>query len=153
WYEEQIAAAGGIDIQVLGIGGDGHWGFNEPGSSLASRTRVVALTQKTLDDNYESFYKKAGFTRDQMPKFAITMGIGTILEARSAIMLANGAHKAEIVAKAIEGPITAQITATAMHLFKGSMTVILDRAAASKLQHLDHYLHTERAWQEMRSKG
>ena len=149
WYEEQIAAAGGIDIQVLGIGGDWHWGFNEPGSSLASRTRVVALTQKTLDDNYESFYKNAGFSRDEMPKFAITMGIGTILEARNAIMLANGAHKAGIVAKAIEGPVIAQITATAMHLYRGEMTIILDKAAASKLENIDHYLHVERAMREL----
>lgn len=153
WYEDQIAAAGGIDIQVLGIGGDGHWGFNEPGSSLASRTRVIALTQKTLDDNYESFYKKTGATRDEMPRFAITMGIGTILEARNAIMLANGAHKADIIAKAIEGPITAQVTATAMHLFRGNMTVLLDKAAASKLQYVDHYLHVEKAMRQLHSRN
>lgn len=149
WYEEQIVATGGIDIQLLGLGGDGHWGFNEPGSSLASRTRVEPLTEKTLDDNYESFYKKTGATRDQMPKFAITMGIGTILEARSAIMLVNGERKADIVAKAIEGPVTSQVTASAMHLYQGEMTIILDKGAASKLKHRSHYLHVETARKEL----
>ncbi|MDD5603342.1 MAG: glucosamine-6-phosphate deaminase, partial [Eubacteriales bacterium] len=96
-YEEQIVKAGGIDIQVLGLGRDGHWGFNEPGSSLASRTRVQALTEETLDDNYESFYKVTGASREDMPGFAITMGIGTILEARNAIMLVSGKKKAEVL--------------------------------------------------------
>lgn len=144
WYEDQIKAVGGIDIQVLGIGGDGHWGFNEPGSSLASRTSVVPLTQKTLDDNYESFYKKTGASRDDMPQFAITMGVGTILEARNCLMLVNGKHKADIAAKAIEGPITAQVTASAMHLHNGNMTIILDKDAASKLKHYEHYQHIEK---------
>ncbi|HHT37456.1 MAG: glucosamine-6-phosphate deaminase [Candidatus Wallacebacter cryptica] len=148
WYEEQIKAAGGIDIQLLGLGRDGHWGFNEPGSSLASRTRVVPLTQETLDDNYEAFYKKAGISRDDMPKFAITMGIGTILEARNAVMLVNGAHKAEIVAQAIEGPVTGQVTASAMHLYPGNLTIVLDKPAASKLQRIDHYIHVEKAMKE-----
>lgn len=144
WYEEQIKAVGGIDIQVLGIGGDGHWGFNEPGSSLASRTNLVPLTQQTLDDNYESFYKKAGLSREEMPQFAITMGVGTILEARNCLMLVNGKHKADIVAQAIEGPITAQVTASAMHLHNGNMTIILDKEAAAKLQHREHYQHIEK---------
>ncbi|NLM69497.1 MAG: glucosamine-6-phosphate deaminase [Firmicutes bacterium] len=148
WYEEQIKAAGGIDLQLLGLGRDGHWGFNEPGSSLASRTRVVPLTQETLDDNYEAFYKKAGISREEMPKFAITMGIGTILEARSALMLVNGEHKADIVAQAIEGPVTSQVTASAMHLYGGDLTIVLDQAAASKLKRVDYYLHAEKAMQE-----
>ena len=100
-YEEAIREAGGIDLQVLGIGRDGHWAFNEPGSSLASRTRVQALTKETLDDNYASFYRQAGIAREEMPHFAITMGIGTILEARHLLMLANGKKKAEVVAKAL----------------------------------------------------
>ncbi len=132
-YEEEIKKAGGIDIQLLGIGGDGHWAFNEPGSSLASRTRVQALTKQTLDDNYESFYKKAGISRQDMPHFALTMGIGTILEARHALMIVNGIRKAGIVAEAIEGSITSKVTASAIQLHPGKVTVILDEPAASGL--------------------
>ncbi len=144
WYEEEINGVGGIDLQLLGIGGDGHWAFNEPGSSLRSRTRVQALTKQTLDDNYESFYKKAGIDRAEMPHFAITMGVGTILEAKNIIMIANGNKKAEVVAKAIEGPVTSQITASAIQLHSGSITVVLDKEAASKLKNLEHYLHVEK---------
>jgi len=143
-YEEEIRKAGGIDLQLLGIGGDGHWAFNEPGSSLASRTRVEILTKQTLDDNYESFYKKAGISREQMPHFAITMGIGTILEARNILMLANGRKKAAVVAKALEGPVTSQVTASAIQLFRGGVTVVLDREAASELKNTEHYLHREK---------
>ncbi|MEG6616970.1 glucosamine-6-phosphate deaminase [Peptococcaceae bacterium 1198_IL3148] len=148
WYEEEIKKAGGIDLQLLGIGGDGHWAFNEPGSSLASRTRIQALTQQTLNDNYESFYKKAGIDRADMPHFAITMGIGTILEAKNIIMIANGVKKADVVAKCIEGPITAQITASAIQLHSGGITVVLDKDAASKLQGLEHYRHVEKLKQD-----
>jgi glucosamine-6-phosphate deaminase len=144
WYEQEIRNCGGIDLQLLGIGGDGHWAFNEPGSSLGSRTRLQALTQQTLDDNYESFYKKAGIDRADMPHFAITMGIGTILEARNIIMIANGVRKADVVAKSIEGPVTSQITASAIQLHSGGITVVLDRGAASKLKGLEHYIHVEK---------
>lgn len=133
-YEGEIKKAGGIDLQLLGIGGDGHWAFNEPGSSLESRTRVEALTKQTLDDNYEAFYRKAGIPREEMPHYAITMGIGTILEARSVVMLANGPKKAEIVAKALEGPVTTEVTASAIQLYGGNATVVLDQEAASKLK-------------------
>ncbi len=133
-YEEEIIKAGGIDLQVLGIGGDGHWGFNEPGSAFTSRTRVEALADQTLDDNYEAFYKKAGISREQMPHYAITMGIGTILEARSVVMLANGSKKAEIVAKALEGPVTNEVTSSAIQVFSGGATVVLDKEAAAKLK-------------------
>lgn len=133
-YEEAIARAGGIDLQILGIGGDGHWAFNEPGSSLTSRTRVEALTKQTLDDNYEAFYKMAGIPREQMPHYAITMGIGTILEARSIVMLANGTKKANIIAKALEGPVTDEVTASAIQIYSGSACVVLDREAASGLK-------------------
>ncbi|AFL99857.1 glucosamine-6-phosphate isomerase [Desulfitobacterium dehalogenans ATCC 51507] len=143
WYEEEIKKAGGIDLQLLGLGGDGHWGFNEPGSSLGSRTRVVVLTQQTLDDNYEAFYKKANIERSEMPHFAITMGIGTILEARNILMIVNGARKADMVAKCLEGPITSQITASAIQLHGGEISVVLDEGAASKLLHTDHYRHVE----------
>ncbi len=143
WYEDEIKKADGIDLQLLGIGGDGHWAFNEPGSSLASRTRVQALTKQTLDDNYELFYKNAGVTREDMPHFALTMGIGTILEARSIMMLANGSKKASVVAKALEGPVTSQITSSAIQLHSGGITVVLDKASASGLAHADHYMHVE----------
>lgn len=138
-YEDEIKKAGGVDLQLLGIGGDGHWAFNEPGSSLSSRTRVETLNKHTLDDNYEAFYKNAGISRDQMPHYAITMGIGTILEAKCVLMLANGTKKAEIISKALEGPVTTDVTASAIQVFKGTATVILDRAAASKLSHTDRY--------------
>jgi len=132
-YEEKIKEAGGIDLQILGIGGNGHWAFNEPGSPFDSRTRVIKLSEQTLNDNYESFYKKAGIPRDEMPHYAITMGIGTIHEARRVLMLASGAKKADIVAKALEGPVTTMITASSIQIFKGKATVILDEEAASKL--------------------
>lgn len=144
WYEEEIKRVGGIDLQLLGIGGDGHWAFNKPGSSLASRTRIQVLTQKTLDDNYESFYKKSGFKRSDMPHFAITMGIGTILEARNIIMIANGTKKSSVVAKCIEEPITSQITSSAIQLHSGGVTVVLDKDAAGELKHLEYYRHIEK---------
>ena len=143
WYEEQIEEAGGIDIQVLGIGGDGHWAFNEPGSSLMSRTRVEALTEQTLDDNWEAFYEKAGGKREDMPHFALTMGIGTILESEHALMLANKKSKAGVVAQAIEDPLTSQITASAIQLHSGQVTVILEKEAASELKRAKHYKHVE----------
>lgn len=144
WYEEEIRKAGGIDLQLLGLGGDGHWGFNEPGSSLGSRTRIQALTEQTLDDNYEAFYKKANIARQQMPCFAITMGIGTILDARNILMIVNGSKKAAVVAQCLEGPITSQITASAIQLHSGEITVVLDEAAASKLSNSAHYKHVEK---------
>lgn len=143
-YEAEIKKVGGIDLQLLGLGRDGHWGFNEPGSSLGSRTRIQALTEQTLDDNYEAFYKKANVSRDQMPHFAITMGIGTILEAKNILMLVSGSKKADVVAKCLEGPITSQVTASAIQLHSGGITVALDREAASKLEHIDHYIHVEK---------
>ncbi|MGI5849742.1 MAG: glucosamine-6-phosphate deaminase [Christensenellales bacterium] len=142
-YEDNIKKVGGIDLQILGIGGDGHWAFNEPGSSLASRTRVQVLTKKTLDDNYDSFYKKAGIQRNDMPHFALTMGIGTILEARNIMMIANGTKKSSVIAKCIEGPLTCQITASAIQLHSGGITVVLDKDAASELNNLEHYRHIE----------
>jgi glucosamine-6-phosphate deaminase len=152
-YEDAIRQAGGIDLQLLGIGGDGHWGFNEPGTSLASRTQVVALTQQTLDDNWELFYSKAGGKREDMPHFAITMGIGTILEARRVLMLASGGRKADIVAQALEGPITSQVTASAIQLYPGTATVVLDEEAAAKLARLDYYRHVERIKSRYRAES
>jgi glucosamine-6-phosphate deaminase len=132
-YERQIAAAGGIDLQVLGIGRDGHIGFNEPTSSLASRTRVKTLTQATMEDNRRLF--GAG---EPVPECAITMGIGTILEAREILLLGAGAAKREAVARAVEGPVTASVTASALQLHP-HVTVLLDRDAAAGLRHLDYY--------------
>jgi glucosamine-6-phosphate deaminase len=134
WYEDEIKKAGGIDIQLLGIGGSGHLGFNEPGASLTSRTRVEKLVERTLDDNYEAFYKTAGISREEMPHEAITMGVGTILEAKSLIMLASGRNKAEIVARALEGEISSDVPASAIRQFSGDCFVILDREAASMLK-------------------
>jgi glucosamine-6-phosphate deaminase len=132
-YEEKIKKAGGIDLQLLGIGSDGHWAFNEPGSSLASRTRLQALAKQTIDDNFEVFYKKGGMKKDQMPRYALTMGIGTILESKHALMIASGKKKSRIISKALEGPITSAVTASAIQLHPGKVTVILDKGAAANL--------------------
>lgn len=133
WYEEEIKRRGGIDIQILGIGGDGHIAFNEPGSSLGSRTRLKTLTEQTIRDNARFFS-----SMDEVPRFAITMGVGTILEARKIILLAIGAAKAEIIAQAIEGPITSQVTASALQLHR-DVVVLVDQAAGSKLRRADYY--------------
>jgi len=142
-YEEMIKQAGGIDIQVLGIGGDGHVAFNEPGSSLASRTRLVALDEQTIQDNSRFFHKP-----EDVPRFAITMGVGTVLEARQCLMLANGAKKAEVLAKAVEGPITSQITASALQLHPNTI-VIVDEEAAGKLARKAFYIHAEKILAEL----
>jgi len=133
WYEEEIKKAGGIDLQLLGIGGDGHLAFNEPGSSLFSRTRVQPLAKQTLDDNFESFYSKANIKKEDMPHYAITMGVGTILESKHALMIASGSKKAGIIAEALEGCVSSKVTASALQLHPGRVTVILDEGASSKL--------------------
>lgn len=133
-YEEAIHKAGGIDLQLLGIGSDGHWAFNEPGSSFFSRTRVVDLAEQTIEDNYQSFFKDAGFSKDQVPRKAMTMGMATILEARELLMIASGEKKASILAKALQGPVTCKIAASAIQNYSGQATVILDEAAARGLK-------------------
>ena len=133
WYEKKIEEAGGIDLQVLGIGGDGHIAFNEPGSSFASRTRVKALVKQTIEDNSRFFDKE-----EDVPRFAITMGVGTILDAKKIILIANGKKKAAVCAEFIEGPITSQITASALQLHTLA-TVVLDDEAASKLKRKEYY--------------
>ena len=132
-YEQEIQRAGGIDLQIVGIGKDGHIGFNEPTSSLASRTRPKTLTQGTIEDNRHNFPKG-----EEPPAAAITMGIGTILEARRILLLASGAAKAKAVALAVEGPLTASVSASALQMH-GEVTVLVDRAAAENLQHKDYY--------------
>jgi len=133
WYEDEIRRAGGIDVQVLGIGGDGHIAFNEPGSSLGSRTRLKTLTEQTITDNARFFKNKS-----EVPRYAITMGVGTILEARHCILLATGGKKAEPVVKAIEGPVTSMVTASALQLHPNT-TAIVDEPAAAKLELRDYY--------------
>jgi glucosamine-6-phosphate deaminase len=133
WYEAEIVRSGGIDLQILGIGGDGHIAFNEPGSSLGSRTRLKTLTRETIEDNAR-FFKH----RDEVPRFAITMGVGTIMEAKEIILLANGPKKAAIIAEALEGPVTAQVSASVLQLHR-HVTVLLDAEAGSKLKRADYY--------------
>jgi glucosamine-6-phosphate deaminase len=132
-YEEAIRKAGGIDLQLLGIGRNGHIGFNEPTSSIGSRTRLKVLSQETLDDNSKFFSPS-----EESPRCAITMGIGTILEAGKILLLATGASKAAAVAKSIEGPITSAVSASALQLHP-DVTFIIDDAAASQLTQRDYY--------------
>lgn len=132
-YEQSIRAAGGIDLQLLGIGRNGHIGFNEPTSSLASRTRLKVLSRETLDDNAKFF--RPG---EESPRCAITMGIGTILEARKILLLATGASKANAIAKSIEGPVTSAVSASALQLHP-DVTFLLDEPAAAQLTQRDYY--------------
>lgn len=146
-YEEAIAAAGGVDLQVLGIGTDGHVAFNEPGSSLSSRTRVKTLTAQTRQDNARFF----GGAADVVPQHVLTQGLGTILEARHLVLLASGRAKAEAVHQLVEGAISALWPATVLQMHP-HVTVLVDEAAASRLQLADYYRDTwahKPAWQGM----
>ncbi|GAA3180835.1 MULTISPECIES: glucosamine-6-phosphate deaminase [Streptomyces] len=143
-YDEALRAAGGVDLQILGIGTDGHIGFNEPCSSLASRTRIKTLTQQTREDNARFFD-----SLDEVPHHVITQGIGTILEARHLVLLATGAGKAHAVAQAVEGPVAAVVPASALQLHPHA-TVVVDEAAASELKLADYFRATYAAkpeWQ------
>ncbi|GAA1945328.1 glucosamine-6-phosphate deaminase [Microbacterium deminutum] len=143
-YERAIVAAGGIDLQLLGIGTDGHIGFNEPGSSFASHTRVKTLTEQTREDNARFFDSV-----EDVPQHCITQGLGTILRARHLVLLAFGEGKAEAVAAAVEGPLTASLPGSAIQLHPHT-TVVVDEAAASRLAHADYYRYTyanKPAWQ------
>ncbi|MCG3155323.1 MAG: Glucosamine-6-phosphate deaminase 1 [bacterium] len=128
WYEERIKKAGGIDLQILGIGANGHIAFNEPGSSLGSRTRIKTLTGTTREANAR-FFK----TPDEVPKFAITMGVGTIMDAKQLLLLASGEGKANAIAATCEGALTAACPASIVQLHRYAF-VIVDQAAASKLR-------------------
>ncbi|HEK84923.1 MAG: glucosamine-6-phosphate deaminase [Candidatus Saccharicenans sp.] len=132
-YEQEIKEAGGLDIQILGLGTDGHIGFNEPSSSLSSRTRIKTLTDQTRKDNAVFFGGE-----ENVPYHAITMGIGTILDARTCLMLAFGKKKARAIALAVEGPITSMVPASALQLHPRAI-ILVDRDAASELKHLDYY--------------
>lgn len=132
-YEQAIRAAGGIDLQVLGLGSDGHLGFNEPGSSLSSRTRIKTLTERTRRDNTRFF----GDGTD-VPHHVITMGLGTIMESRLSLLIAFGRGKAEAVAASVEGPVTASVPGSLLQ-FHPRAKVILDIEAASALTRLEYY--------------
>lgn len=144
-YDEAIAAAGGVDVQILGIGTDGHVGFNEPGSSLASGTRVKTLVEQTRRDNARFFDDDI----DKVPTHCITQGIGTILRARHLFLLAFGEGKAEAVRQTCEGAVSAFCPASALQLHPHA-TIIVDEAAASLLGHRDYYEYAyahKPAWQ------
>jgi glucosamine-6-phosphate deaminase len=145
-YEQMIKDAGGIDLQVLGIGRDGHIGFNEPSSSLGSRTRLKTLTEETIHDNARFFA-----SMEDVPRFAITMGVGTIFEARRCVLMASGINKAKVVAQAVEGAVTAQVTASALQLHRDTI-VVLDEDAACELERKDYYKHVERMGAELHAK-
>lgn len=132
-YEASIRDAGGIDLQILGLGTDGHLGFNEPGSSLASRTRIKTLTERTRQDNARFFPND-----EPVPPHVITMGIGTIMESRMCVLLAFGERKARAVAATVEGPVTASVPGSALQ-FHEHAKVLLDNASASELKRSDYY--------------
>lgn len=132
-YEAAIKKAGGIDIQVLGIGSDGHIAFNEPGSSLSSRTRLVSLTPQTIKDN-SRFFKKAA----DVPKQALSMGVGSIMEAKKIILLAFGKNKADAVAAAVEGGVSQFCTASALQMHEDAW-FFCDEEAASRLKLKKYY--------------
>ena len=138
-YERDIVAAGGIDLQLLGIGIDGHVAFNEPGSSLASRTRVKSLTEQTRRDDTRFLDE---YDIDSVPKYMLTQGLGTIMEARHVILLAFGQGKAEAVQHLVEGPVSALWPGSVLQ-YHPHLTVLIDDAAASRLQLADFYRH---AW-------
>jgi len=146
-YEDAIAQAGGVDLQILGIGTDGHIAFNEPGSSLASRTRIKTLTWQTREDNARFF----GGDLDKVPHHCLTQGLGTIMAARHLVLLATGRHKAEAVHQLVEGPVSAMWPATIMQHHPHA-TVLIDEAAAGRLQLADYYRQTysaKPAWQQI----
>ncbi|HEY2643620.1 MAG TPA: glucosamine-6-phosphate deaminase [Galbitalea sp.] len=136
-YERQLEDAGGVDIQILGIGRSGHIGFNEPGSSFGSRTRIKTLTARTRADNARFFASE-----DEVPMHCLTQGLGTILRARHLILLAFGTAKADTIADAVEGPLTASMPASAVQLHP-HVTVVVDEAAAASLADADYYRY---AW-------
>ena len=146
-YEEAVARAGGIDLQILGIGANGHIGFNEPGSSLSSRTRVKALSARTRADNARFFEAP-----DHVPTHCVTQGLGTILDARRVLLVAQGERKAAAVAAAVEGPVSAMCPASVLQ-FHPAVTVVVDEAAASQLALTDYYRFVTEAGRRLRREG
>lgn len=136
-YDEAIARAGGVDLQILGIGANGHIGFNEPSSSFASRTRVKTLTEKTIADNARFFDDP-----DQVPIHVLTQGLGTIMEARRIVLTAGGKGKADAVRRMVEGPLSAACPASILQMHPEA-TIIVDEDAASELSQADYYRFIE----------
>jgi glucosamine-6-phosphate deaminase len=132
-YERKIREVGGIDIQILGIGKNGHIAYNEPSSSLSSRTRLKILTQETVEANKRFFEDEK-----EVPRFCLTMGMATILETKTVLLLASGKEKAAITVQAIEGPVTAMVPASALQLHP-RVKFIIDEAAATKLKNAGYY--------------
>lgn len=132
-YEAAIRTAGGIDMQILGIGSDGHIGFNEPTSSLASRTRIKTLTDKTRRDNARTF----GSVKD-VPKHVLTMGVGTIMDSRQVVLLAFGSQKANAIARTVEGPISAMMPASILQTHRVAK-IFMDEEAAGLLERKAYY--------------
>ncbi len=132
-YEEKIKSHGGIDIQILGIGRNGHIGFNEPGSSLSSRTRVKTLAEETVNDNARFFDNE-----QDVPRFCLTMGIGTVMEARMILLLASGKNKSEAVFQCVEGPVSASLPASILQLHPQAK-ILVDEEASSSLTRKDYY--------------
>ena len=144
-YEDEITEAGGVDLQILGIGTDGHVGFNEPGSSLASRTRIKTLTEQTRADNARFF---AGDI-NAVPQHCLTQGLATIMQARHIMLIATGRAKADAVHQLVEGPVSAMWPATILQ-HHPHVTVLIDNAAAGRLQLADYFRSTyaaKPAWQ------
>lgn len=135
-YEQAIADAGGIDIQILGIGANGHIGFNEPTSSFASRTRIKTLAPQTRADNARFFDDPS-----QVPTHCLTQGLGTILDAHEVVLVAQGSAKASAVAGMVEGPLSAMCPGSALQLHRRA-TIVVDEAAAAELQLADYYRYT-----------
>ena len=136
-YEELIGLSGGIDLQLLGIGVNGHIGFNEPLSSLASRTRVKTLTKSTIEANSRFFGPD-----ERQPTDAITMGIGTILDAKQVVLLATGENKADAIKGCVEGPVSASCPASALQMHEHAI-IVVDEAAAAKLTMKDYAIWAE----------
>ncbi|MFB0564393.1 MAG: glucosamine-6-phosphate deaminase [Candidatus Aminicenantaceae bacterium] len=132
-YEEKIKNLGGIDIQILGIGRNGHIGFNEPSSSLSSRTRVKTLTLETIKANSVLFKNN-----NEIPRYCLTMGIGTIMESKMIILLASGREKSEAVSRCVEGPVTSSIPASILQLHSQAK-IIIDQEASSLLRNKEYY--------------
>ncbi|HEY8721922.1 glucosamine-6-phosphate deaminase [Pengzhenrongella sp.] len=144
-YEAEMAAAGGVDLQIMGIGTDGHIAFNEPGSSLASRTRIKTLTDQTRADNARFFDGDV----KQVPQHCLTQGLGTVMEARHIVLVATGRAKADAVHQLVEGPVSAMWPATILQ-HHPHVSVLIDNAAASRLQLADYFRSTYAAkpdWQ------
>ena len=132
-YEQRIRAAGGIDLQILGIGTEGHIGFNEPTSSLGSRTRIKTLPPRTRRDFAFLFGGE-----HKVPKHVMTMGIGTVMEARQCVLLAFGKSKAQAIARTVEGPVTSMMPASILQMHP-VVKVMVDEGAASLLQNTSYY--------------